>query len=81
LEDQFSHHNLGIMLIEKNVFENIFNTVMEMKGKTKKNIKAKTNIYLFYHCKKMKLVYDGSWTTKPNASFGIEKNAQLLIYQ
>jgi len=22
LEDQFSHHNLGIMLIEKNVFEN-----------------------------------------------------------
>jgi hypothetical protein len=30
-------HNLDIMHIEKNVFENIFNTVMDVKGKTKQN--------------------------------------------
>jgi hypothetical protein len=27
------------MHIEKNMFENIFNTVMDVKGKTKENIK------------------------------------------
>ncbi|CAM8940897.1 unnamed protein product [Rhodiola kirilowii] len=30
-------HNLDVMHIEKNVFENIFNTVMNVKGKTKDN--------------------------------------------
>ena len=41
------------MHIEKNVFENIFNTVMDVKGKTKDNIKA-----LFYNRKNMELVCD-----------------------
>ncbi|CAM8999975.1 unnamed protein product [Rhodiola kirilowii] len=30
-------HNLDVMHIEKNVFENVFNTVMNVKGKTKDN--------------------------------------------
>jgi hypothetical protein len=29
------------MHIEKNMFENIFNTVVDVKGKTKDNIKAR----------------------------------------
>jgi len=33
-------HNLDVMHIEKNMYENIFNTVMDVKGKTKDNIKA-----------------------------------------
>jgi hypothetical protein len=33
-------HNLDVMHIEKNVFKNIFNTVMDVKGKTKDNIVA-----------------------------------------
>jgi len=33
-------HNLDVMHIEKNMFENIFNIVMDVKGKTKDNIKA-----------------------------------------
>jgi hypothetical protein len=33
-------YNLDIMYIEKNVFENIFNTVIDVKGKTKNSIKA-----------------------------------------
>jgi len=32
------------MHIEKNMFENIFNTVMDVKGKTKENIKARMDI-------------------------------------
>jgi len=47
------------MHIKNNVFENIFNTVMDMKGKTKDNMKAKMDMPLFCHCKNMKLVYDG----------------------
>jgi hypothetical protein len=35
------------MHIEKNVFENIFNTVMDVKGKTKDNIKARLDVALF----------------------------------
>jgi len=34
------YYNLAIMHIEKNVFENIFNMVMDMKGKTNDNNKT-----------------------------------------
>ena len=63
------------MHIEKNIFENIFNTVMDVKGKIRNNIKAILDIALFYNCKNMELVCDGSWVIKPIASFVLEKNA------
>jgi hypothetical protein len=75
------HHNLEVMHIEKNVFENIFNTVMDMKGKTKDNITALMDITLFCNRKNMELVFDGSQVVKPRASFVLEKNTQLLVYQ
>jgi hypothetical protein len=34
------------MHIEKNMFENIFNMIMDVKGKTKDNIKARMDIAL-----------------------------------
>jgi len=69
------------MHIEKNVFENIFNMVIVLKGKTKDNIKARMDITLFYHRKTTDLVYDGSRVIKPKASFTLNKNAQLIVYQ
>ena len=36
------------MHIEKNVFENIFNTVMDMKGKTKDIMKKIRDIYICF---------------------------------
>jgi hypothetical protein len=39
------------MHIEKNMFENIFNTVMDVKGKIKDNIKARIDIALICHRK------------------------------
>jgi hypothetical protein len=77
----FLHHNLDVMHIEKNVFENIFNTVMDVKRKTKDNIKARLDIALFCNRKNMELVCDGSRVAKPRASFMLEKNAQLLVYK
>jgi hypothetical protein len=74
-------HNLDVIYIEKNVFENIFNTVMDVKGKAKDNIKARLDLELFYNRKNMELVCDGSWVAKPRASFVLEKNTQLLVYK
>jgi len=68
-------YNLDIMHIEKNVFENIFNTVIDVKGKTKDNIKARLDLALFYNRKNMELVCDGSRVAKPRASFVLEENA------
>jgi hypothetical protein len=53
------HHNLDVMHIEKNLFENIFNTVMDVKGKKKDNIKARLEVALFCNRKNMELVCDG----------------------
>jgi len=69
------------MHIEKNVFENIFNTVMDVKGKTNDNIKARLDIALFCNHKNMELVCDWSRVAKPRASFMLEKNAQLPVYK
>jgi len=39
------------MHIKKNVIDNIFNTVMDMEGETKDNIKARMDLVLYYdHC-------------------------------
>jgi hypothetical protein len=65
--------------MEKNMFENIFNTVMDVKGKTKDNIKARLDIALYCNLKNMELVYDESRVAKPKASFVLEKKAQLLV--
>ena len=61
------------MHIIKNMFENIFNTVMDVKGKTKDNIKARLDVALFCNRKNMELVCDGSRVVKPRASFVLEK--------
>jgi len=53
----FLRHNLDVIQIEKNVFEDIFIMVMDAKGKTKDNIKAVMNI-LFFHRKKYEV---GLW--------------------
>ncbi|KAL1556623.1 hypothetical protein AAHA92_12218 [Salvia divinorum] len=37
-------HNLDVMHIEKNVFDNIFNTIMDVDGKTKDNANARRDL-------------------------------------
>jgi hypothetical protein len=69
------------MHIEKNVFENIFNTVIDVKGKTKDNIKARLDVALFCNRQNMELVRDESRVAKPRASFVLKKNTQLLVYK
>ncbi|CAH9111690.1 unnamed protein product [Cuscuta epithymum] len=40
-------HNLDVMHIEKNVFDNIFNTVMNFKGRTKDGLSSRRDIALY----------------------------------
>jgi len=63
------------MHIKRNMFEKIFNTMMDVKGKTKENMKAKMNIPSFCHHKNVKLIYDGPQVVKLKASFALDKNA------
>ena len=39
-KDNLLRHNLDVMHIEKNVMDNIFGTILDMKGKTKDNLEA-----------------------------------------
>ena len=40
LEDHVLHHNLEVMHIEKNVVDNIIDTLLNLDGKTNDNLKA-----------------------------------------
>lgn len=52
MEDQ-CHTYSDVMHIKNNVFENIFNTIIDIKGKTK------DNIALFYDHQNIELFNDG----------------------
>jgi hypothetical protein len=54
---------------------------MDVKGKTKDNMKARIDISLFYHRKNMELIYDESRVAKLKTSFVLYKNAQLPVYK
>jgi hypothetical protein len=43
-KDNLLRHNLDVMHIEKNFFDNVFNTVMNVTGKTKDNDKARKDL-------------------------------------
>lgn len=77
-------HNLDVMHIEKNVFDNVFHTVMDVKGKTKDNVKARRD--LGEYCKRRKLEAQDvvnskgeKRTLKPNAPFVLPKEKRKLI--
>jgi hypothetical protein len=43
-KDNLIRHNLDVMHIEKNVLDNIIGTLLDMKGKTKDNLKARKDL-------------------------------------
>jgi len=51
-------HNVDVMHIEKNFFENVFNTVLDVDGKTKDNPKSREDLKEF--CRRP-VVVDGKY--------------------
>jgi len=48
--------------------------MIDLKWKTKDNMKTRMDIPLFCHNKNKELVYDGSRVTKPKTTFVLDKN-------
>ncbi|CAM8891125.1 unnamed protein product [Rhodiola kirilowii] len=59
-------HNLDVMHVEKNVFENLFNTIMDVKGKTKDDgVKCRKDIGLYCRRPELELkMYRGRLVAK-----------------
>jgi len=67
------------MHIKKNMFEDIFNMVMDVKKKIKDNIKARMNIVLFCDHHIMELLNDGVCVAKPKDIFSLDKKKHNLL--
>jgi len=75
-------HNLDVMHIEKNVFDNVFNTVMDIKNKTKDNVKAR--IDLKEYCKRRELelhILPSGKVLKPKAKFVLSNEQRSFVYK
>jgi hypothetical protein len=63
------------MHIKKNVSDNIFNTVMDMKEKTNDKIKVKIDLALYCDYRNMKLINGRFHVTKPKATLILDNDA------
>ena len=72
LEQNLVRRNLDVMHIEKNVFENIFNMVMNVDEKTKDNAKYRLNLMEIRRRPELHVV-DGKF---PKSCYTLDKNGQ-----
>jgi hypothetical protein len=74
-KDNLLRHNLDVMHIEKNFFDNVFNTVMNVKDKTKDNEKARLDLAEICQRSDLELVrHDNGKITKLKANFCLSSN-------
>ncbi|KAJ8749825.1 hypothetical protein K2173_013228 [Erythroxylum novogranatense] len=64
-------HNLDVMHIEKNMFDNLFNTIMNIEGKTKDNAKSRADLELL--CRRHELHKDVRTGKYPKAYYTLDK--------
>ncbi|KAK4397461.1 hypothetical protein Sango_1582700 [Sesamum angolense] len=73
-------HNLDVMHIEKNVFDNIFNTVMDIKRKTKDNVNACRDLKII--CNRPELELDERrQNVMPKAVYTLGKEQKRRVYE
>ena len=65
------------MHIEKNVFENIFYMVMDVKDKTKDNLKAREDLKKYCKHPELELVHSNGSVIKPKASYTLRNNNEM----
>ena len=68
------HHNLDVIHIKKNMFDNIFNTVMD-------NIKVRMDLALYYDYWNLELLNNELRVIKLKAMFVFDKDAHFLVYK
>ena len=67
-------HNLHVMHIEKKLFDNICNTIMNVEGKTKDNAKSREDLKEL--CSRPELHRDETTNKFPKACYSLEKDAK-----
>ena len=70
-------HNLDVMHIEKNVFDNIFNTILNIERRSKDN--AKSRAYLQLYCKINELDRDSHTGKYPKACYTLDKRQKEVL--
>ncbi|XP_038987986.1 uncharacterized protein LOC120112507 [Phoenix dactylifera] len=74
-------HNLDVMHIVRNVFLNIFYTCMDVKGKTKDNVKARQDLELYCKRPKLRIQFVNGKLVKPRASYVLSKDQAIEVYE
>ncbi|XP_049394089.1 uncharacterized protein LOC125858374 [Solanum stenotomum] len=72
-------HNLDVMHIEKNVFDNIFNTIMDVTDKTKDNLNARRDVQNCCNRPELELLEHEGKILKPKAAYSLTKEQRKLI--
>ncbi|CAH9127371.1 unnamed protein product [Cuscuta epithymum] len=72
-------HNLDVMHIEKNCFDNVFNTVMNVKGKTKDNSNSRRDMEQMNIRRELHLYDRNMATYQPKASYVLDKPSIINI--
>lgn len=67
------------MHIERNAFENVFNTMMDVKGKTKENIEARKDLAIYCTREELELVEANGCVYMPLASYTLSKEDRKHI--
>ena len=70
-------HNLDVMHIEKNFFDNIFNTIMNVEGKTKDNVKSREDLKEL--CSRPELHRNETTNKFLKARYSLEKDAKEAL--
>ncbi|KAL0285285.1 UNVERIFIED_CONTAM: hypothetical protein Sangu_2786300 [Sesamum angustifolium] len=71
-------HNLDVMHIEKNMFDNIFITVMDIKGKIKGNVNARRDLKII--CNRPELELDERRSNvMPKAVYALGKEQKMRV--
>ena len=70
-------HNLDVMHIEKNVFDNIFNTVLNVPGRTKDTTKSRQELQDI--CERPKYAMDDATEKYPKAEFVLDREGKQKL--
>jgi hypothetical protein len=76
-KDLLIRHMLDVMHIEKNVFDNVFNTVLNVKGKTKDTEKSREELNIF--CRRPELMKSHGDNTYPKACYTLDRDEKKIL--
>ncbi|XP_023639601.1 uncharacterized protein LOC111830945 [Capsella rubella] len=77
-KDLLLRHNLDVMHIEKNVFDNIINTLLNVQGKTKDNMKSRLDLVEICARVELHLMRNGKM---PISNFRLTADAKKALFE